>query len=195
MKRSRSFSCAVLIVFATVLLTLSGCSSSKAPVSASALVNEGYARALNMFNKKDYQGASLALESLLFTSRATALEDDVLYLLGQSYFRSGDYLLAADMFIRLQQLSASPFARTSQFMVAKSFEELSPHFELDQQYTRKAIEHYTLYQELYPVADSSKIVRDAEKLKELVKANPSNAFYKESYSEALARFSRIDSLR
>jgi len=178
------------------LLISSGCSSSKPTTTATERVNEGYAKAQKLYVKGNYEEAALVFESLIFTSRATALEDDVLFYLAQSYYRSGQYILAADMFTRLQQqVSSTPYARTSQFLLAKSYEKLSPHFELDQQYTNKAIEQYSLYLELYPMVDSSKIASDVETYRELLKINPANPDYKQSYAMATASFSRIDSLR
>jgi len=196
MSVTRFFSRSAVILFAMGLLMSSGCSSSKPVTTATERVNEGYAKAQKLYGKGDYQDAALVFESLLFTSRATALEDDVLFFLGDSYYRSGQYILSADMFTRLQQqISSSPYARTSQFLLAKSYEKLSPHFELDQQYTNKAIEQFSLYLELYPMVDSSKIAGDVETYRELLKINPANPDYKRNYAAATASFSRIDSLR
>jgi outer membrane protein assembly factor BamD len=196
MSVTRFLSRSVLMLFAIVLLMTSGCSSSKPVTTATARVNEGYAKALKLYDNRDYKQAAIEFESLLFTSRATALEDDVLYYLAQSYYRSGEYLLSAEMFTRLQQqISSTPYARTSQFLLAKSYEQLSPHFELDQQFTNKAIEQFGLYLELYPMADSSKIASDVETYRELLKINPDNVDYKQSYAAATAQFARIDSLR
>ncbi|MFZ4523985.1 MAG: outer membrane protein assembly factor BamD [Chlorobium sp.] len=191
----RFFSRSALTIFAIGVLLSSGCSSSKPENAQNSLVNEGCASAVKLYEKKDYQTAIFKLESLMFPARATALEDDVLYLLGQSYYHSGDYMLAADMFSRVHQLSSTPYARTSQFMVAKSYEQLSPHFELDQQDTRKSIEQFSLYQELYPVSDTSKVASDVKTWKELLKLNPENISYKQSYALASAQYSRIDSLK
>ena len=196
MSVSRFFSRAAVILFSIGLLMSSGCSSSKPATTATERVNEGCAKAQKLYDKGDYQEAALVFESLIFTSRATALEDDVLFYLGQSYFRSGQYILSADMFTRLQQqMSSSPYARTAQFLLAKSYEKLSPNFELDQYYTNKAIEQFSLYLELYPMVDSSKIASDVETYRELLKINPKNPDYKQNYVAATARFSRIDSLR
>ena len=196
MSVTRFFSRSVLMLLAIGLLMSSGCSSSKPATTATARVNEGYAKAMKMYDKGDYSGAALGFESLLFTSRATALEDDVLFFLAQSYYRSGQYLLSAEMFTRLQQqISSTPYARASQFLLAKSYEQLSPHFELDQQYTSKAIEQFGLYLDLYPMVDSSKIASDIETYRELLKINPGNLTYKQSYATATAQFSRIDTLR
>ncbi len=196
MSVARFISRSVLMLFAAGLLISSGCSSSKPITTATARVNEGYTKALKLYDKGDYKQAAIDFESLLFTSRATALEDDVLYYLAQSYYRSGDYLLSAEMFTRLQQqISSTPYARTSQFLLAKSYEQLSPHFELDQQFTNKAIEQFGLYLELYPMVDSSKIASDVETYRELLKINPGNDSYKQSYRTATAQFARIDTLR
>ena len=196
MSVTRFFSHSVLMLLAIVLLMSSGCSSSKPVTTATAQVNEGYAKAMKLYDKRDYKEAALGFESLLFTSRATALEDDVLFYLAQSYYHSGEYLLAAEMFTRLQQqISSSPYARTSQFLLAKSYEQLSPHFELDQQFTNKAIEQFGLYLELYPMVDSSKIAGDVENYRELLKINPGNDAYKQSLAAATAQFTRIDTLR
>ncbi len=196
MSVTRFFSRSAVVLFTIGLLMSSGCSSSKPVTTATSRVNEGYARAMKMYDKRDYQDAAIALESLLFTSRATALEDDVLFFLAQSYYRSGQYILSAEMFTRLQQqMSSTPYAQTSQFLLAKSYEKLSPHFELDQQFTNKAIEQFALYLDIYPMTDSSKIASDVETYRELLKINPGNSDYKQSYAAATSRFSRIDSLR
>lgn len=186
----------VLLTGLTGIVMLSGCSSTKPAATVSARVSEGYAKAENLFAKKDYADASLVLESLIFTSRATALEDDVLFLLAQSYYHSKEYLLAGDIYTRLlQQLPSTPYAKTAQFMLAKSYEQLSPHYELDQQHTLKAIEQFSLYLDLYPVTDSLKVSSEVEKYRELLKINPENPSYKESYASASAQYSRIDSVR
>lgn len=197
MSVNRFISRSALMLLATGLLMSSGCSSSKpAKISATTRVNEAYGKAVKMYDKRDYQGAALGLESLLFTSRATALEDDVLFLLAQSYYHSGQYLLAAEMFTKLQQqISSTPYARTAQFMLAKSYEQLSPHFELDQEHTAKAITQFATYLDLYPMVDSSKIASDVTTYRELLKINPDNASYKQSYATATTQFARIDSLR
>jgi outer membrane protein assembly factor BamD len=176
----------------------SGCSSSKpaAAPTATVLVTEGYEKAARMYGKKDYDGAALTLESLLVSSRATALEDHVLFLLGETYYQSGQYLLSSDIFSRLlKQVPSTPYARTAQFLIAKSHEKLSPHYELDQQETIKAIDQFSVYMDLYPAPDDSKILSDVETYRELLKINPENPVYKERYAKAAAELGKVDSLK
>lgn len=184
-----------MLLVAGFLLS-SGCSSTKPVPSVNSALQENYAKALNLYEKKEYSAAAIAFESLLFTSPATALEDDIVYLLGQSYYQSEQYLLAADMFLRVQQqMHSSPYARASQFMLAKSWEQLSPPAGLDQQPTRKAIENFALYLDLFPMKDSSRMAGDVETYRELLKINPDNDAYKRGYATASSGYDRIDSLR
>ena len=196
MSASKCLSRSAIALFATAALMSSGCSSSKPETAVEVVVSEGYARALKLYEKREYQAAAIGLEPLQFTARATALEDDVLYLLGQSYYHTDQYLLAAETFSRLQQqMPTSPFARAAQFMVAKSYEQLSPSVDLDQQPTRQAIENFALYMDIYPMADSSKLSSDVQTYRELLKINPNNDSYKQNYSAATAKYARIDSLK
>ena len=192
---SRFFSRSALMFFATGVLMSFGCSSSK-PVTQNSAVSDAYARALKIYEKKDYAGAAISLESLQFTARASALEDDIIFLLAQSYYHSEQYFLASETYTRLlQQMPTSPYASSAQFMLAKSYEQLVPNFELDQQPTHKAIEQFALYLDLYPMVDSTKIADDLKTYSELLKVKPDNLSYKQSYESAKARFARIDTLR
>jgi len=185
MPRNRSILRSLLMLVPACTLVISGCSSSKVSLDASGSVEGRYAKAAEYYNKEDYNDAALELEPVIFTSRATALEDDVLYLLAQSYFKSEQYLLAIDMYTRLmQQVPNSPFARQSQFQLARSHERLSRHFELDHEHTVKAIREFAVYLESYPGRDSSRIASDVEMYHELLKVNPENQSYQERYAIA-----------
>ena len=117
-------------------LPLSSCSSSK-PASTAAMTvtpaEQRYREATDRIEKKNYDKAIVILESLMFSTRATDLEDDVLNALADSYFKKKEYILAADTYRRLlQQTPDSPYARNAQFQLAMSYEKLSPYHELDQ---------------------------------------------------------------
>jgi len=186
----------VIMLLATGVLMSSGCSSTKPATTVNSVLDESYAKAVKLYDKKEYQAAIVELESLLFTSPATALEDDIVYLLGQSYYQSDQYLLAAEMFFRVQQqMPSSPYARASQFMLAKSYEQLSPPAGLDQQPTRKAIENFALYMDMFPMKDSARIASDVDTYRELLKINPDNDAYKRRFATASSQYGRIDSLR
>lgn len=142
-----------------------------------------------------YEKASLELESLLFTSRATALHDDVLYSLAEAYFLSGQYLLAAEMYGRLlEQVPDSPYLSTARFMLARSHEELSANPELDQEHTRKAVEEFALYLDLYGRRDPEVVSRDVDTYRELLRLEPANIAYRQRYEAAGRELARADSV-
>lgn len=179
-------------LFCLVVL-LSSCSSSRPltpQVSSATQAESRYHEATELIARKKYDNAIVLLESLLFSTRATMLEDDVLHSLADSYYHKKQYLLAADMYRRLlQQTPGSPFAKSAQFQLAKSYEKLSPFYELDQEYTIKAINEFSTYLDEYPVDDAAQAQSDVELYRELMKVNPSNASYKAKYEAAKAELS------
>jgi len=173
---------ALLLVIGCVSMSLWACSSQKQAVTAETQVKEGYSRASQLYREEEYEKAAAELEPLLFSSRATALEDDVLFLLAGSYFKSEQYLLSSDMYDRLlQQVPRSPFREQAGFMLAQSYEKLSPVYELDQEYTRKAIESYSRWLGDYGTRDSVAVSRDLDTYRELLKISPDNASYRERF--------------
>ena len=167
-------------------MLLSACSSSK-QVSDKDPAQERYRLAMVDMDKRHYDNAIIKLEGLMFSTRATPLEDKVLYSLGKAYFQTDQYLLSAEIYRRLlQQTPDSPFARDAQFQLARSFEKLSPHYELDQEYTVKAINEFRIYLDQYPTDEPARLSSDVETYRELLKQNPDNPEYKAKYEQAIA---------
>jgi outer membrane protein assembly factor BamD len=149
-----------------------------------------YREATERIEKKNYDKAILILEPLMFSTRATDMEDDVLNALADSYFKTKEYILAADTYRRLlQQTPDSPYARNAQFQLARSYEKLSPYHELDQEYTVKAINEFTTYLDQYPSDDTGTAASDADMYKKLMEVDPSNASYRQKYEAAMAMLS------
>lgn len=177
-------------------LALASCSSSRPQMSAEAQVSVAYQKAAELYEKKEYENAAAALEPQLFASRATPLEDDVLFLLAQSYYASEQYLLSSDMYDRLlQQVPSSPYREASRYMLAKSYEQLSPGYELDQEYTRKAIGAYSEYLAEYGVTDPASTAGDLDTYSELLKIDPSSVSYQRGYDAAKLAMARQDSVK
>ena len=177
-----------------LVLLLSSCSSSKPSSSRASLAipaEQRYREATEMIAKRKYDKAITRLEPLMFSTRATDLEDDVLHSLAEAYFLSKQYLLSADIYRRLlQQTPDSPFAKDAQYQLGRAYEKLSPMHELDQEYTVKAIAEFQTYLDQYPGQESEQAVNDVETYRELLKVNPNNFSYKTKYAAAMAELSR-----
>jgi outer membrane protein assembly factor BamD len=168
----------------------SACSSSKKAAETDTK-EERYRLAMIELDKKHYDNAILKLEGLMFSTRATPIEDKVLHSLAYAYFQTKQYLLASEINRRLlQQTPDSPFARDAQFQLARSYEKLSPPFELDQEYTVKAINEFRIYLDQYPSENTTQIASDVETYRELLKLRPDNEQYKAKYEQAMAAMSQ-----
>lgn len=186
---------AIIIGGCLVVGTLfSACSSLKS--SSSRDVSERYTYAQNLLAKEDYDRAIVELEPLMFETRATTIEDDVLFALAEAYYNSEQHLLAIDIYKRLlEQTPGSPYVEESQFKLAKSHKELSPVFSRDQEHSRKAIREFQLYLELYPAKDPKQLQSDIELYTELSKLNPDNEQYKRDLALNEAQYARLDKIK
>jgi outer membrane protein assembly factor BamD len=187
MKRMALFT-GVCLITATLF---SACSSVKEPKTGE--VSERYTYAQNLIAEEEYDKAIFELESLMFDTRATTIEDDVLFSLAEAYYNSKQYLLAVDIYKRLlERTPGSPYVEDAQFKLAKSHKELSPSFARDQEHTKKAIREFQLYLELFRVRDAQQLQSDIELYTELSKLNPENDQYKRDLAVAEAQYARID---
>ena len=83
-----------------------------------------------------------------------------------AYFKREQYILAAYEFSKLiRDIPTSKFVQDAQFMLAESYYQLSPNYQLDQTYTKKAIDEFQAFIEYFPLHPK---VKEAEKkIKEL----------------------------
>lgn len=120
----------------------------------------------SLYDDEDYEEAVKEFQNFLLQFSGSAFNDDAQYYLGMTYYQRKQYLLAAYEFSKLiRNIPASPFVPESQFMLADSYYQLAPPYQLDQAYTKKAIEEFQAFIDFFP---SNKRVEDAEKkIKEL----------------------------
>ncbi len=148
---------------------MSACVSSKTDETVSLPV--AFREAKKLYEEGDYYDAQLELSKLTYTSRATEYEDDVQFLLGMSYFKSEQFLLAIDAFQTLMRnVPNSPHAQEAYFMIAECYYKMSPVPQLDQDYTRRAIAQYQGYIDTYPIPDSASVAEEIAEAQELLKS-------------------------
>lgn len=139
-----------LIISIAALLLIVGCSGS---VDTSLLSpDEHFEFAMELYQDEDYQGAQQEFQSILLQYPGSAVNDDAQYYLGQTYFSREQYLLAAYEFSKLiRDIPASQFVPDAQYMLAESYYQLSPPFQLDQAYSKKAIEEFQAFIDFFPL--------------------------------------------
>jgi outer membrane protein assembly factor BamD len=153
-----------IIISIAILLVAFACSSSINTLEMGP--EERLQYAISLYEDEDYQEASVEFEALLLQYPGSVIVDDAQYYLGLCKFERGEYILAAYEFSKMiKNMPASDFVSLSQFMLAETYYELSPDFNLDQRYTKKAIEEYQAFIDFFPL--NEKVSEAEQKIIEL----------------------------
>jgi outer membrane protein assembly factor BamD len=143
-----------------ILITVAAACSSTVDTSKFS-AEEHYNYALKLYNDTDYELALQEFQNFLLQYPGSTFNDDAQYYLGMTYFKRKQYLLGAYEFSKLiKNIAASPFVPDAQFLLAESYYMLAPSYQLDQAYTKKAIEEYQAFIDFFP---SNARVEEAEK--------------------------------
>ncbi len=109
------------------------------------------AKATSWYYKKEYLKCIPVLEELMGLLKGRESIEEFYYMYSMANYKQGDYMLAAYHFKNFyDQYTNSPRAEECLFMHAKSYQQISPKYELDQTYTYKALEAYSLFLSMYP---------------------------------------------
>ncbi len=147
------------LILGAAALYLWGCAAS---IDTSQLPpSQRFEYAVKLYHGKDYQEALKEFQAIVLQYPGNAIIDSAQYYLGMTRYQRGEYILGAYEFSRLiKNMPSSKMVPICQFMLAQCYYELSPYFELDQKYTRKAISEFQAFIDFFP-ADPK--VPDAEK--------------------------------
>lgn len=185
----------VAVIFAMIASVVSaGCSSVKPAASESLPDRFDYGKRL--YNAGEYQDAIMELQKLTYMSRATEYEDDVLFYLAQSYFKSNQYLLALDTYKRLvRNVPGTPYTRTIYFQIAMSYYNMSPIWSLDQEYTKLAIQQFQIFIDGYPAPDSAEVATQIAELKASAEKDSTNQRYASTLQKVKNQYGLLDTLK
>lgn len=126
------------------LLFIIGCSGDIDTTNMTA--EQKFNIAVEKYEKGDIEDALNLLQLLELEYKGTAIHNGVIYYIGLCRFERKEYILAAYEFSKL--IKNYPDSRRvvdAQFMIATCYYKLSPHYSLEQKYTKKAIEEYQAF--------------------------------------------------
>ena len=113
-----------------------------------------YKKGIEYYEAGDYNHASELFESLVYAFRGTSRGDDLYHYYAQSSFNQKDYILAGHYFKNIvDQYPRSEFAEEAQFMIGYCYYKESPDPKLDQEITKKAVDAFQLFINMYPYSD------------------------------------------
>ena len=114
------------------------------------------------YEAEKYVDASEGLDFFTLNYSGSAFVDSAQYLLGMCHYQLKEYLLAADSFEELyRRFPRSKLVPDAMFKVGESYYKLSPKYQLDQSYTKKAVDNLQGFIDYYP---NSERVIEAQKL-------------------------------
>lgn len=140
----------ILLIFS---LLLASCSDFNKIVKSTDYEYK-YKKALEFYEAKNYSKANTLFQDLVYVFRGTSRGDELYYYYAKSSYEDTDYTMAGHYFKTLtEQYPRSKFAEESQYMTAMCFYMESPSPKLDQEVTKKAIDAFTLFINLYPFSN------------------------------------------
>lgn len=149
----------IIFGLALILFFSFGCSGSSDTTMMNA--DEHLAYAMEMYEDGDFQFAVREFQSIILQFPGNTVNDDAQYFLAMSYFNDDQLLLAAYEFSKLiRDIKGSEFVSKSQFMLAESYYHLSPPYQLEQSYTKKAMVEFQSFIDFFPIDEQ---VEEAER--------------------------------
>lgn len=149
-----------LALGAVAVLWLAGCASGRSKlefVGPDDLMDRG----LKAYRERDWDEAIRAFQRFTLEYPGNARLQEARYRLADSYFGKKEYVTAASEFgLLAQDFPAGPYADDARFKVCEAYYKLSPRPELDQEYTRAAIEHCESMLAYYPTSEFAPRARE-----------------------------------
>jgi outer membrane protein assembly factor BamD len=153
-----------ILVSVIILITLTACGATKTPESRTP--DQIFQDGVKLFNDEDYLEAKFTLDLIRLQYPASQYADDAQYYLAEISYKKEEFILAAYNYNMLRRVyPGSPYSKECLYKTALSYFGLSPSYDRDQDYTKKAIESFQEFQYLYP--DDSLSAESAKKIKEL----------------------------
>jgi outer membrane protein assembly factor BamD len=132
------------------LIIFSSCNSVKNPsefTSADMIFAEG----VKLFENEDYIEAKKFFDVIKLQYPASQFADDAQYYLSETSFKREEFIIAAYNYSTLRKIyPTSNYAKESLFKTALCYYNLSPPYDRDQEYTKKAISTFLEYHLVYP---------------------------------------------
>ena len=107
-----------------------------------------------LLERSQYLDAIVAFEGFRDAHPGSRFVDGAIYGLGRAHYEEGEYLVASVHFGRIvDDFPDSAYRSAARYQLGRCFDALANDAALDQGYTLRAIEQYSLYQVEYPAGD------------------------------------------
>lgn len=140
----------LLLVAATIV---GACGPKSAPITELS-PEDLWTRGTAAYIEEDWADAIRYFDRFIIVGGSDPRVEQARYNVAQAHFNRGEYVTAASSFARLAtDLGRADAAAGARFMACRSYQELSPDPQLDQEYTRAAIDHCQSLLDIFPGSD------------------------------------------
>jgi outer membrane protein assembly factor BamD len=154
-----------LSLLLVVLFILASCRSQELIRPGDSL-EVAYDKAYALYEEERWRDAASAFEVVISIGRGTEYGRNAQFYLAESHYNNRQYLVAASEYERYSASHPNSERRQeADFKAALSYYNLSPRYNIDQQYTRRAIEQFSLFLVRYP--NSEMTTEAGQKIDEL----------------------------
>jgi outer membrane protein assembly factor BamD len=137
------------IVGILALTLVAGC-AKQTPISQLG-AEDLWERGVEAFIQEDWNDAIRYFDRYVLMGGTDPRVIQARYYVGEAHFRKKQYITAASEFTRLAaDLGRTSLADDARFMACRSYEELSPRPQLDQEYTLAALDHCSALVDYFP---------------------------------------------
>lgn len=139
-----------LVSFSIIsLVLLSGCKSSD--IQQEQTPELLFKKGMEYFADKDWIEADKMFQIIKLQYPASQYADDAQYYMAEVNYGKGEYILASFNYNLLRRTyPSSEYVKISLYKSGLCYNELSPSYDRDQEYTQKAIETFQDFQRIYP---------------------------------------------
>lgn len=167
------------IFLCALALLLTSCNFSYNKVLKSTDPAFKVAKAKEYYEQGKYEKAIPLFEEHLTLNKGIKNSEEILYLYADAHYKMKDFAMASFYFRNfVSSYPNSKRVEDAAFMIAKSFEEESPRYSLDQSNTQKAIDQYQLFINRY---SKSNRVADANAAIDALRAKLHKKAYESAY--------------
>lgn len=151
-------------------------------------INIAYDKSMALYEQEKYSDAAYGFDIVTRLGRGTNYAQEAQFYLAESYYKDGQYILAASEYERfISYYPQDPKRVEVEYKRAMCYYHQSPRYRLDQTATVRAIELFQLFNTKYP--DSEFVMDAADRIDEL-----RNKLARKTF-EAAEFYNRIESYK
>jgi len=143
-----------IFIFVVLSGMIISCGAPKTTIRPGDTLNQAFIKAMRLYEMERYTTAAESFETIISLGRNNEVGREAQFMLAESYFNNGQYILAASEYKRYREFHPrGERLEDADFKHALAYYKMSPRYKLDQENSKKAIELFNLFLTRYPSSE------------------------------------------